>query len=359
MRLLIRNSLPPFAFGTATHRRFMPLRIALVYDTFDAYEWQPGDPPDADAEFEPAETVDALCEAVRALGHEPVRIGGAHDLLRAIPTLRCDAGLSIAEASGSRNREGYAPTLFEMAGVPFVGSDALTMSASLDKAWTHRIVSAYGVRVPDWRSFDDADAIDPDDLPPFPLFVKPRGEGSAMGIAPTSKVADSNELRAEVDRITRLYRQPALVERFVEGSEFTVGVTHDGDQILPALQRATDRATGIGLHALEARGSRYGRDVEERAYDLAHVLTPELEAQLADQTLRAFRALGCRDFARMDFRVDGEGTPTFLEANPLPTFAPDGTFAIVAELLGQPYDAFLGDMLGAAFERTMSHAHSN
>ncbi len=334
----------------------MSLRIALVYDTFDAYEWKPGDPPDADAEFEPTETVDALCEAVRALGHEPVRIGTAHDLLRALPTLRCDAGLSIAEASGSRNREGYAPTLFEMVGLPFVGSDALTMSVSLDKAWTHRIVSAGDVRVPDWRSFEDSGAIDPNDLPPFPLFVKPRGEGSAMGIGPTSKVADLDELRAEVDRVTRLYRQPALVEQFVEGSEFTVGVTHDGARVLPALQRATDRATGIGLHALEARGSRYGRDTQERAYDLPSVLTPELEAQLADQTLRAFRALGCRDFARMDFRVDPSGTPFFLEANPLPTFAPDGTFAIVAELLNQPYDAFLGDVLGHAFERALSAA---
>ncbi len=242
-----------------------------------------------------------------------------------------------------------------MANLPFVGSDALTMSLSLDKAWTHRIVSADGVRVPDWRSFDESEVIDPQDLPPFPLFVKPRGEGSAMGIGPTSKVADVADLRAEVARVTRTYRQPALVERFVEGSEFTIGVTHDGARILPALQRATDRTTGIGLHALEARGSSYGRDQPERAYDVASVLTPELEAELADQTMRAFRALGCRDFARMDFRVDPQGTPFFLEANPLPTFAPDGTFAIVAELLGQSYEMFLGDVLEAAFERAMSN----
>ncbi len=332
----------------------MPSRIALVYDTFDAYEWKDGDAPDADAEFEPQETVDALCDAVRALGHEPVRIGTAHDLLGALSTMKCNAGLSIAESSGSRNREGYAPTLFEMIGLPFAGSDALTMSVSLDKAWTQSLVSAQGVRVPEWRSFADSGAIDPDDLPPFPLFVKPRGEGSAMGIAPSSKVANVDELRAEVNRVARLYRQPALVERFVEGAEFTVGVTHDGARVLPALQRATDRETGIGLHALEARGSRYGRDSGERAYDLPPVLTPQLEADLADQTLRAFRALGCRDFARMDFRVGPTGTPFFLEANPLPTFAPDGTFAIVAELLGQSYDAFLGDVLGHAFERAMS-----
>jgi D-alanine-D-alanine ligase len=335
----------------------MPLRIALVYDTFDAFQWTDDAPPDADAEFEPEETVEALCEAVRALGHEPVRIGTAHELLQSLPTLDCDAGLSIAEGSGSRNREGYAPTLFEMAGVPFVGSDALTLSLSLDKAWTHTVVAAQGVRVPPWRSVGSArelERVDPADLPAFPLFVKPRGEGSAMGIGPESKVHTWDELRREVERITTRYRQPALVERFVEGAEFTVGVTHDGARVLPALQRATDRATGIGLHALEARGSRYGRDLPERPYELASLLTPELEAPLAEQTLAAFHALGCRDFARMDFRVDAQGAVYFLEANPLPTFAPDGTFAIVAELLGQSYARFLSDVLGHALERVVS-----
>lgn len=332
------------------------LRIALVYDTFDAFPWQPGDPPDADAEYEPAETVDALCEAVRALGHEPVRVGTARDLLGRAAELRADCGLSIAEGARGRNREGHAPTLFELIGLPYAGSDALTMSLSLDKAWTHRIVAGQGVRVPEWKVFASADEIDPDRLPPFPLFVKPRGEGSAMGITPQSKVETEDALRRAVARVTQAYRQPALVERFVEGSEFTVGVTHDGARVLPALQRATDRATGIGLHALEARGSRYGRDLPERPFDVASVLTPELERRLAEQTLRAFRALDCRDFARMDFRVDPSGTPFFLEANPLPTFAPDGTFAIVAELMGQPYDAFLGDVLGAAFERALSEA---
>lgn len=338
-----------------------PLRIALVYDVFDAFAWQTDDPPDADAEFEPWETVEALEAAFRMLGHEPVRIGNARDLLAALPTLRVDAGLSIAEGQRGVNREGHAPTLFELAGVPFLGSDALTLSLSLDKAWTNDVVSAAGVRVPARRSYASADEVDEHDLPPFPLFVKPRFEGSAKGITFASKVHTAETLRAEVARCVGLYRQAAFVEAFVEGAEFTVAVAgHDPPRALPVLQRAVEAETGIGLHALESRGGRRhdpagrGPGVSapgDLAYRLDRALTPALEARLHADALTAFAALRCLDFARFDFRVAPDGTPFFLEANPLPTFAPDGTFAIVAELLGRSYPDFLAGVLGEALRR--------
>lgn len=326
-----------------------PLRIALVYDVFEAYPWREGDPPDADAEYEPWDTVEALEAALRALGHEPVRVGTAHDLLRQATTLRADVGLSIAEGAHGLNREGWAPTLFEMLGLPFLGSDALTLSLSLDKTWTKQLARAHGVRTPEGRSVASVEAIDPDDLPPFPLFVKPRFEGSAKGITAASKVHTLAELRAQVDRCTRLYRQAALVEAFVEGTEFTVAVVgHTPARALPVLQRAVEAETGIGLHALEHRGEA------ERAWTYrveSGVLTPDLEARLHADALTVFHALRCRDFARLDFRVAPDGTPFFLEINPLPTFAPDGTFAILAELVGQSYPDFLAGVLEEALKR--------
>jgi D-alanine-D-alanine ligase len=117
---------------------------------------------------------------------------------------------------------------------------------------------------------------------------------------------------------------------------------------LPAIQRAVETETAIGLHALEARGARYRGAGRALGYYLEGALGPDLEARLQSDALAVFARLGCRDFARVDFRVDEAGTPYFLEINPLPTFAPDGTFAIVAELLGQPYDAFLADVLRRA-----------
>ena len=321
-----------------------------MYDVFESYPWQPGEPPDADAEYEPEATVEALEAALGRLGHVPVRLGTARDVLRRMPDLGVEAAVNIAEGAHSRNREAYAPILLEMAGVPFLGSDALTLSLSLDKAWTKDLAATAGLPTPAYRVYRSADALDPEDLPgDFPLFVKPRYEGTAKGITPASKAETAEALRRQVAWVTETYRQDALVEPFVAGGgEFTVAVVgHDPPEALPALQRAVEATTGIGLHALDRRGL----PAHDWDYRLGGTLDPALETRLQDLSLKIFDKLDCRDFARVDFRVDAGGTPWFLEINPLPTFAPDGTFAIVAELLGQPYPDFLADVLGRALRR--------
>ena len=330
------------------------MRIGLIYDVFDAYPWQPGDPPDADAEYEPESTVDALAAAVAALGHEPVRVGTARDLLARLDRPGIDAAINITEGGRSRNREAYAPILLELAGVPCLGSDALTLSLSLDKAWTKDLAAAAGVPTPPYRAFATPAAVDTaveaGDLPgPFPLFVKPRYEGSAKGITAASRVETVDALRAQVAWTVETYRQDALVEPFVAGGgEFTVAVVgNDPPVALPVLQRAVEATTRIGLHALEHRGLA-GR---EWAYDLEGTLTPALEARLHHLAVHVYDKLACKDFARLDFRVDADGTPWFIEINPLPTFDPEGTFAVVAELMGRPYPAFLADILGRGLRR--------
>jgi len=326
------------------------MRIGLIYDLFDDYPWQTGEVTDADAEYEPPETVEALSAAVRSLGHEPVRIGTAFDLLRQLPNLKIDVALNIAEGARSRNREGYAPTLLEMAGIPFLGSDALTLSLSLDKAWTKDLAVAAGVLTPPYRSYASALDIDPLDLPgPFPLFVKPRYEGSSKGITPESKARDLDGLRAQVAFVNEAYRQDALVESFISGGgEFTVALFgNDPPEVLPVLQRAIEATTGIGLHALDRRTL----PAHDWSYTLEGALSPTLEAILKHQAVRIYEKLLCKDFARLDFRVDAPGHPWFLEINPLPTFAPDGTFAILAELAGLAYPDFLAGVLERGLAR--------
>ncbi|MFO8099661.1 MAG: D-alanine--D-alanine ligase [Salinibacter sp.] len=328
------------------------MRIGLIYDTFDRYPWRADDPPDADAEYEPAATVDTLAAAVEHLGHTPVRVGTAFDLREQLRDGRVlDAAINIAEGAHSRNREAYAPILLEMANIPCLGSDALTLSMTLDKAWTKDLVAAAGVPTPSYRTYDGAEAIDTADLPPFPLFVKPRHEGTSKGITPESRVESVDALREAVGRVTSTYRQDALVERFVSGGgEFTVAVVgHDPPEALPVLQRGVEPSTGIGVHALEHRGApSAGRDWD---YELGGTLDDALEAELQTLTLRLFDKLECRDFARADFRVDAEGQPWFLEVNPLPTFAPDDTFAIIAELLGRDYVEYLAGLFQRGLER--------
>lgn len=339
------------------------MTVGITYDLHAAYPWRPGDPPDADAEYEPIETVEAIEEALIHLGHTPVRLGTPRDLLQEGP-MGVDAAVNIAEGAWTRNREGWAPTLLEMWGVPFVGSDALALSISLDKVYTKQIgqvrTPAFVV-VPPGESVTGlpgevgleargADGATRGDDRPFPLFVKPRYEGTAKGIRPTSVVRDRASLDREVAFIHESYGQDALVESFVQGGgEFTVAVVGDPPRALPVLQRAIDPATGIGSHALERHG------VTE--WTLEGSIDPDLEKEMQAMSLQVFTALGCRDFARLDFRVDGSAVPWFLEINPLPTFAPDGTFAVLAELMGFTYPEWLSNVLGEALERAVSTPH--
>jgi D-alanine-D-alanine ligase len=332
------------------------LEIGIVYETFSTYAREPSDPLDTHVEYEPETTIELLEAAIRHLGHGSRRLGSpveVLDALRAGRSLSVDAALNVAEGYGSRNREAWAPVLLEMAGVPTLGSDALTLSTSLDKAWTHRVVASAGVPVPAHvvlRSGDDASALDLGAAAlAFPLFVKPRWEGSAKGIRTSSKVADRAGLVREVTRITRDYAQPALVEAFVPGAEYTVAVVgNDPPRALPVMQRALDRASGIGLHAIE--GGEGGSDPEQAPW-LPGTLTQALEEELHVLALRAWHALDCLDFARLDFRLDADDGPRLLEINPLPTFAVDGTFAILAELEGRAPAAFLAEILDGGLRR--------
>jgi D-alanine-D-alanine ligase len=326
-----------------------PLRVGLVFELSGARPAAAGAPPDADAEYEPEETLEALEAALRALGHEPLRLGGPRDLLAraAAPGgLGVDAALNIAEGEGTRNREAWAPVLLELLGVPSLGSDALTLSLSLDKAWAKDVVAAAGVPTVPHRSVESpAEAERALAALGLPLFVKPRWEGTAKGIRRSSRVDAADRLGPEVERVLRDYRQPALLEPFLPGPEYTVCVVGTPPRALPVLQRALERETGIGLHALAWEG---GGDLP---YHAPGRLEPVLDAELARHALEAFRALRCLDFARADFKLDASGRPRFLEINPLPTFARDGSFAILAELLGVPYAAFLAEVLGEGLRR--------
>jgi D-alanine-D-alanine ligase len=175
--------------------------------------------------------------------------------------------------------------------------------------------------------------------------VKPRWEGTAKGIGPGSRVAHRVALRAAVLRVIETYRQPALVEAFLPGPEYTVTIVgHGPPRVLPVLQRALDPATGIGVHAL-AESERSGEPTVPGS------LGTELESELAALTLRVWDALRLRDFARADWKLAEDGRPRFLEVNPLPTFAPDGSFAILAELRGETYEALVGGVIDDGLRR--------
>jgi len=348
----VHSAPSPASAAPAPSRRPRRLLLGLVFDLLGTHPRRPGDPPDLDAEYEPESTVEALEAAIGRAGHRPVRLGSPHELLAMagkgeLPPV--DAAWNIAEGWGSRNREAWAPVLLEMLRVPTLGSDALSLSLSLDKAWALEAVAAAGVPVAPHAVLGSAEEARRTPLPaPFPLFVKPRWEGTAKGIGPGSRVADREALARAVDAVARGYEQPALVEAFLPGAEYTVTlVGNDPPRALPVLQRALEATTGIGLHALE----RHAPPPGGWRFAVPGALDAGLEARLVDLALRAFAALECRDFARVDLRLDAAGEPVFLEINPLPTFAPDGSFGVAAELEGRPLADLLAEVLGEGLRR--------
>ena len=333
------------------------LQIGIVFETFDAYGFDPQGPTDAHVEYEPLSTVEVLEQAIRSLGHCPVRIGSPFDLLNSMSggaDLGVDAALNLAEGRGSRNREAWAPVLLEMVGIPCLGSDALTLSMTLDKAWANRQAAAAGIRVAPQCVLAGREAALTAPLPSeFPLFVKPRWEGTAKGIRSTSRVETRAALATEVERIVADYQQPALVEGFISGPEYTVTlVGHHPPRSLPVVQRALDPVTRIGWHAID---TGVGAGGEERPAPCAPgSLTSELEATLASLGLAVFELFECLDFARADFRLGEQGEPIFLEINPLPTFGVESTFAVIAELAGRPLYDLLAEILDAGLRRLAS-----
>lgn len=314
------------------------MRTGIVFDRPDDYPGVKG-PADRFAEFEPDSTIHGMEAALTRLGHESVRIGPPGNLLAGRPDV--DLIWNIAEGYGTRNREAWAPILCELLGIPCLGSDAHALSISLDKVLTKTVVRAINIPTPAWAVFSEKSA-SPCWDGTYPVFLKPRYEGTAKGIGRESIADDPKELADRTRYLMEEYQQDVLAEVFLPGAEFTCAVAGSPLRAFPVLERAVHFVSRIGLHAIP-----HEPDHENFAH-LTHHLPKELERQLQDWSLRICNELRIRDFARLDFKLDEAGNAYFLEINPLPTFAIDSTFAILAELDGVPYEDFLTDILKEA-----------
>ena len=312
------------------------MRIGIIYDRVADYAHLEGT-ADRFAEFEPESTILAMKQAIELAGHIPVDIGSPHNLFTR-PDI--DLAWNIAEGYGSRNREAWAPILLEMHGIPFLGSDAYTLSISLDKHLTRLIARHLDIPVVQGTSVSDPDAIDPADFTEFPVLLKPRYEGTAKGISPQSVVYNPVELKKVVQQMYHSYRQEILVEQFLPGAEYTCSVYGSPLHPLPVIQRSIDRKSGLGVHAITN-----SQEIPDEDQILPGNLSIELEQELTEWSLKLCREMNVRHFARIDFKMDENGRPHFLEINPLPTFAVDSHFATFSEMEGIDYPQFLADML--------------
>ena len=306
---------------------------------------------DCEEEFDSPETIAAIAAALGRLGYEVELLGDGLPLVR-----RLLAGplpelvFNIAEGRGiSRSREAWAPAVLEMFGVPYTGSDPLTLAATLDKDCAKRLVRDAGVAVPAGvlvdGSPDDREQLDALSMP---VIVKPAFEGSSKGISRTSLVTDRTELIEAVECCRQIYRQPILVEEFIDGDELTVGILGNSPpEILGVMRVMPVKSDGPFLYGLDVKRD-WRRQVR---YEIPARLNLVESNAVKQAALTAYRALGCRDVARIDFRLR-EGVPYFLEANPLPGLTPGSSdLVLMAEGMEIDFQELIGRIVAAARER--------
>ena len=319
------------------------MNIGLTYDI-------QSDPSDErQVEFDTPETLEALTAALRDGGHQVFHLGSPLDLLARHAKLGgLDLVFNLAEGQGTRCREAWAPMLLELLELPYAGSDPLALMMGLDKVLCKQLAMAEGIPTPPWVAMSSLSEL-PAALPfKFPAIVKPRYEGSGRGIDAGAVVSDMAALRSRAAWLTGRCPGPILIEQFVDGGELTVClIGNDPPMAYPAIQRAIDPASRLSCHVI--------RPAPESGLTPLQ-LTTELDRQAGRLSAKMFQVLGCRDVARVDFRVDRGGRLQFLEINPLPSFEPAGSFGLLAEYLGTTYAMLIGSIVQAALVRERASA---
>lgn len=320
------------------------LSVGLTYDLREHYLAQ-GYSEVQTAEFDRADTIDAIEAALEELGYAVDRIGHVRQLAeRLVAGDRWDLVFNICEGINGIGREAQVPALLDAYGVEYVFSETLTCALTLHKGMSKDVVRAAGVRTPDHvlvREPGDAANVNL----AYPLFAKPFAEGTGKGVDAASKVASPPQLRSVCRRLLREFRQPVLVERYLCGREFTVGVLGTG--------RAARALATLEVHLLgQADAEVYSyRNKEECESLVKYSLLGEgdLRGGVEALALRAWRALECRDAGRIDIRLDEEGQPSFIEANPLAGIHPQHSdLPIMASMTGMTYTALIGEIMDSA-----------
>lgn len=324
------------------------MRIGFTYDLKEDHSFHKDLPSDVFAELDQQETIDDVVAAIEKGGHEVVRIGNIRNLLSRFDRLDVDIVFNICEGLYTRNRESEVPALLNVAKIPFVGSDALTLGLTLDKALAKKIFISDGIPTPKFFIADKTTDLNRFKPMKFPLIVKPKYEGSSKGISDQSIVRNKQELQAQIQYILENYKQPAIVEEFIKGSEFTVVVIgNEKPQALPSVQIQILDKKDLGELIYTSRRV-YNDDVQ---YVCPSEITKKLELTLRDLAIKAYQSVECLDFGRVDFRVDQRGRPFVLEVNPLPSLSLGDVFPLAAEAQGLTFESVIFKIIDFALQR--------
>ncbi|HUO51560.1 MAG TPA: hypothetical protein VMT93_03500 [Gemmatimonadaceae bacterium] len=323
------------------------------------------------AEWDSAETIDAVEHALEQLG-EVVRLEAVGDFPERLRVARPDIVYNIAEGMNGANREAHVPAICEFYGFPYSGSDPWTLSLCLDKARTkeflayNRVPTAPFVLV---RSEHEVSSLmervttrrlrGVNGRLRLPLFVKPVHEGSSKGITERNFCRTPAELAEQTLFLLEHYRQPVLVEEYLPGAEFTCAVLGNGAgaRVLPIVGMRFDALPdgAIPVYGFEAKWLWDRPEDPLQIFECPARIDSALQSRIEQVTLAAYYVLGCRDWSRIDVRLDADGVPNVVEVNPLPGILPNpadnSCFPKAARAAGMTYDELIQASLRHAAER--------
>lgn len=339
------------------------MRIGIAFDLKPQSPLPTDAPDDLHEEFDSPATVQAIAATLRQLGHEPFELGNGKPLIESLLRNPPELVFNFAEGHGtSRNREARVPAVCEMLDIPCTGSDPFTLALALDKDMCRRVVADAGVTVPkgillapppsDYDGdFAEFPAMISESELNLPLIAKPNQEGSSKGIRSKCLIEKAEDAGPVIASLWRDYRQAVLLEEYIAGEEVTVGVIgNDPPRVLGMMRVLPKQPTDRFVYSLEVK-----RDWENRVrYECPPKLPHEILLALESAALQAYDVLGCRDIARLDFRIR-DGVPFFLEANPLPGLNPEtGDIVLIARFMGTTYVHLIGWIVEAAIIRAKS-----
>jgi len=324
------------------------MKIGITYDLREEY-LQAGFSLEETAEFDKIETVEAIETALQGLGYQTERIGNSSRLLKQLVNgRRWDFVFNIAEGLYGLGREALIPCLLDAYQIPYTFSNPAVLSVCLHKGMTKQVVQSLQVPTANFVVVQNQKELTAIPDMGFPLFIKPISEGTGKGISEQSIIFNMTQLREQGLYLLKIFHQPLLVETYLPGAEFTIGIVGTGDE-----------ARILGVMSVGFGDAAYGKiysyknkaEYEER---MVYGLLPEgdLYHQIETVCLNAWRGLGCVDAGRIDVRLNSEGVPCFIEVNPLAGLHPiDSDLVIMLRLQGLEYQYLIEKIMRSALKR--------
>jgi D-alanine-D-alanine ligase len=312
---------------------------------------------DVFAEWDSWQTINAVKEAIEKY-HNVTLVEADYDIMEKLKAINPDIVFNIAEGFYGANREAQVPAILEMLNIPYTGSDPQTLSITLDKGRTKEILSYHNIATPKFKVVTELNEIDEINFN-YPLIIKPNAEGSSKGIFSSSFAKNKMEMQKEVKRILSEYNQAALIEEFLPGREFTVALLGNGNEVevLPIVEIIYKEFPKdfIPIYSYEAKWIIDTKENPLNIFECPANVEKKLEDEIKNICLNTFTVLRCRDWSRIDLRLDGKGIPNIIEVNPLPGILPDpkenSCFPKAARTAGYNYETMINRVLYSACKR--------